>query len=136
MLSTINLHLMQAIRHEIRIYEDIPGFRYETYNKAQFIHKYGITCYIPKEYACIAPSRLLRTLFHKYPNLVTKEIKLISKSTFVSDPPNHPTGRRSRIGDGILLLDSPALLEKLRPYAEDFHFQLSRNFNITLKGGQ
>ena len=46
MLSTVNYHLMQAIRHEIRIYEGEPGFRYETYNKAQFIQKYGITCYL------------------------------------------------------------------------------------------
>ena len=100
------------------------------------MQKYGITCYIPREYACISPSRLLRTLFYKYPNLVTKEIKIISKSTFTSDPPNHPVGKRSRVGDGILLFDSPSLLEKLRPYDDDFLFQLSRNLNITLKGVQ
>ena len=136
MLCTINYGLMQAVRHSIRLYAENPGFRYETYNKSQFVQKFGVTCYVPRDYACISPSRLLRTLFYKYPNLLTKEIRLISKSTFTSDPPGHPAGRRSRIGDGILLFDSPTLIDKLRPYDEDFRFQLSRSFNITLKGGQ
>ena len=136
MLNTINLTLLQAIRHEIRVYGGLQGYCFETYNKAQFVQKYGITCYVPKDYACIAPSRLLRTLFYKYPNLYTKEIRLISKSTFTSDPPGHPTGRRSRIGDGILLFDSPALADKLQHYDEDFRFQLSKSFSLTLKGGQ
>ena len=127
---------MQAVRHEIRIFSGIPGARFETYMKSLFVQKHGLTCYIPKEYACIAPSRLLRTLFFKHPHLTTKEMRLISKATFTDDPPNHPAGKRSRVGDGILLFDSPALLEKLKPYDEDHKFQLSRNFNITLKGGQ
>ena len=136
MLSTVNFRLMQEVRHEIRIFAGVQGSRFETYNKSQFVNKFGITCYVPKDYACISPSRLLRTLFYKYPNLTTKEIRLISKATFTTDPPNHPPGRRSRVGDGILLFDSPALLEKLRPYEEDYRFQLTKSFNITLKGGQ
>ena len=88
MLNSVNQSLMQAVRHEIRVYGGVPGSCFETYNKAQFVNKYGITCYVPKDYACIAPSRLLRTLFYKYPNLFTKEIRLISKSTFKSDPPD------------------------------------------------
>ena len=69
MLSTINFSLMQAVRHAIRTYTGRQGKKYETYSKAKFVQKYGITCYVPRDYACIAPSRLLRTLFFKYQHL-------------------------------------------------------------------
>ena len=80
MMSTININLMPAVRHEIRIYAGIADVRFETYMKSQFMQKHGLTCYIPKDYAYIAPSRLIRTLSYKYPYLTTKEIRLISKS--------------------------------------------------------
>lgn len=42
MLSTVNLQVMAEVRHEIRVYEDIEGLRFETYNKSLFIKRYGI----------------------------------------------------------------------------------------------
>ena len=46
-----------------------------------------------------------------------------------------PEGKRSRVGDRILLFDSPMLTAKLRPYDEDKQFFLNKGFSVTLKGG-
>ena len=51
MLSTVNLPVMEEVRHEIRKYHDIVGMRFETYNKTLFIKRYGISMYLPKEQA-------------------------------------------------------------------------------------
>ena len=65
MLSTLNLKLMEEIRHEIR-----KGYRLETFNKSQFVRRYGISMYVPKEHANLTPLRLLRSLFYKNPNIL------------------------------------------------------------------
>ena len=51
MLSTLNIGLMEQIRNKIRLYDKHRGFRLETYSKSQFVKKYGISMYIPKESA-------------------------------------------------------------------------------------
>ena len=70
----------------------------------------------------------------KYPELYTRNIILLSRSTFTSDPPDMNPEKRSRI-DQILLFDSPTLAEKLRPFPEDKKFFLNKGFSVTLKGG-
>ena len=52
-----------------------------------------------------------------------------------SDPPEKDPAKRSRIGDRIMLFDSPTLAEKLRPFPEDKKFYLNHGFSVTLKGG-
>ena len=137
LLSTVNVELMQQIRHEVRIYDKAPGYRYETYSKARFIHQSGISIYVPSDHALYKPERILRTLFMNYKSLFTKDITLISTTTFEDDPPGYDprSGKRSRIGDKIILLDSPDLADKLKTHSEDERFHLNHNFTISLKGG-
>ena len=119
----------------IRTYTAHPGYALETYNKAQFVKRYGISMYVPKENANLTPLRLLRSLFYKNQTLRTKKVKFLCKTVFDSDPPMHPKGKRSRVGDAIFLFDSPELAEKLRPFREDQQFYFYRGFSVTLKGG-
>ena len=135
MLCTINYRLFNEVRHHIRLYDGIPGFRIETYEKAEFVKKYGLTMYVPKDNANLSPTTLIRTLMFKYKELYTKDIVLLSRATFTTDHPDKKPDARSRIGDRILLFDSPSLAEKLRPYPEDKKFMLNRGFSVTIKGG-
>ena len=135
MLSTINYPLFNAVRHHIRAYTHIEGFRVETYEKAEFVKKYGLTMYIPRDNANLCPAKLIRALMFKYPELYTKDITILSRATFTSDPPDKDPAKRSRIGDRIFLFDSPSLAEKLRPFPEDKKFFLNRGFSVTIKGG-
>ena len=91
--------------------------------------------YVPRDNANLCPSKLIRALMFKYPELYTKEIVLLSRATFTSDPPDADPQKRSRIGDRILLFDSPSLAEKLRPFPEEKKFFLNRGFSVTIKGG-
>ena len=134
MLSTVNLALMNQIRHEIHLYTGYPGFRFETYNKLRFIKRYGISLYLPRENAGYKFRTIGRTLFYKYPDLKSA-IEIISEATFTDNHPDWTPDRRSRIGDKIYLLDSPALAKKLQKYPEDFKFHLSEGFSVTLCGG-
>ena len=136
MMSTVNFQLMSAARHAIRLYQGHPGYRLETYSKSQFVQKYGLTIYVTRENANLRPVRLLRSLFYKNPSLHTPTIKFLCKSTFESDHPDKPPGRRSRIGDAIFLFDSPELAEKLKDYDEDYRFAISNSANVTIKGGK
>ena len=134
-MSTVNLQLMSAARHAIRLYQGHPGYRLETYSKAQFVQKFGLTIYVTRENAKLRPVRLLRSLFFKNPQLHTPKIKFLCKSTFEADHPDKPPGRRSRIGDAIFLFDSPDLAEKLKDYDEEHRFPISNSANVTIKGG-
>ena len=87
MLSTINLPLMEQVRHAIRTYEGHQGNKFESYAKSSFVKKYGITMYIPANQAGFKDTRLLRTIAFKYPALRCK-MRIIHKSTFLTDPPN------------------------------------------------
>ena len=80
--------------------------------------------------------RLIRSLFYKNPQLHTPTIKFLCKSTFESDHPDKPPGRRSHIGDAIFLFDSPDLADKLKGYDEDHRFPISNSANVTIKGGK
>ena len=135
MLSTVNYPLFNAVRHHIRAYTGIEGYRVETYEKAEFVKKYGLTMYIPRDNANLCPAKLIRALMFKYPELYTKDITILSRATITSNPPDMDPSKRSRIGDRILLLDSPSLAEKLRPFPEDKKFFLNRGFSVTIKGG-
>ena len=59
----------------------------------------------------------------------------VHASTFTDNPPNHPPGKRSRIGDTIVLLDGQALYDSLRDFPEDFKFFVNDGFSVTLRGG-
>ena len=91
--------------------------------------------YVPRDNANLCPSKLIRALMFKYPELYTKDIVLLSRATFTSDPPDMDPKKRTRVGDRILLFDSPSLAEKLRPFPEEKKFFLNRGFSVTLKGG-
>ena len=39
MLSTVNFRLFNEVRHAIRTYQTIPGYKIETYEKAEFVKK-------------------------------------------------------------------------------------------------
>ena len=62
-------------------------------------------------------------------------MRIIHQTKFLDDPPNHPPGKRSRIGDTIVLLDGPDLLQRVQAFPEDFKFFLNEGFSVTLKGG-
>ena len=135
MLSTLNYDLFKRIRHAIRVYTGLEGYKIETYEKAEFVKRYGLTMYVPRDNANLTAGQLIRTLFFKYPELYTNQIVLISRATFDTDPPDKPEGKRSRVGDRILLFDSPTLTDKLRPFDENKQFFLNKGFSVTLKGG-
>ena len=131
----MNLPLMEEARHAIRMFSGHPGYKLETYNKSQFVKKYGISMYVPRENANLPPQRLIRSLFYKNPTLRTKKITFLCKTIFESDPPGHPVGRRSRVGDAIFLFDSPELANNLYPFQESHQFYFNNGFSVTLKGG-
>ena len=134
-MCTINYRLFNEVRHHIRTYDGINNFRIETYEKAEFVKKYGLTMYVPRDNASLSPTTLIRTLMFKYRDLYTKDIVLLSRATFKTDHPDKKPEARSRIGDRILLFDSPSLAEKLQKYPEDKKFLLNRGFSVTIKGG-
>ena len=72
---------------------------------------------------------------YKNKDLRVKTFTHVMTTTFDSDPPNMPTGKRSRIGDCIMLFDSQELATKLQPYPEDHRFHINPGFTLTLKGG-
>ena len=45
MLCTLNYRLFKEVRHEIRLYTGIENHRIETYEKSEFVKKYGLTMY-------------------------------------------------------------------------------------------
>ena len=70
----------------------------------------------------------------KYPALRCK-LRIVHASTFTDNPPNHPPGKRSRIGDTIVLLDRQDLYDRLKDFSEDFRFFVNDGFSVTLRGG-
>ena len=90
--------------------------------------------FVPANNASVRPARILRTLAFKYPALRCK-MRVVHKSTFTDDPPNPPPGKRSRIGDVIVLLDGPDLNARLKDFPEDFKFFVNDGFSVTLRGG-
>lgn len=42
---------------------EVEELRFETYNKALFVKKYGISMYIPRAHSGLSAHRLLRVLF-------------------------------------------------------------------------
>ena len=163
MMSTINLKLMEQVeyyetrnypnciikyiptlhsftslppqaRHVIRVCNDFPGMSFETYNKRQFVKRFGITMYVTRDNANLPLKRIMRSLFYKNP-AIKSSFEAIHVSKFVDNAPDYNPARRSRIGDVIYLLDSPSLADKLRAYPEDFKFQCGGGFTVTLKGG-
>lgn len=135
LLSTVNLPIMEQVRHEIRVYREVEGMQFETYNKALFVKRYGISMYVPKEHAGLSANRILRAVFYKHRDIYTRNVTLLSKHRFKTNPPGYQISQRSRIGDAIFLFNSPELASKLKNYDEDYRFTVSRGFNITLKGG-
>ena len=125
---------MCKVRHAVRCYDKVAGFKFETYAKTAFVKKYGITMYIPSSNASIRPERIMRTLAYRYPALRCK-MRVVHKSIFTDNAPNHPPGKRSRIGDMIVLLDGPDLNERLKDFSEDFKFFVNDGFSVTLRGG-
>ena len=91
--------------------------------------------YVPKQHAGLSAQRILRAVFYKHKDIYTRNVRLLSKHRFESNALGYQIGQRSRIGDDILLFDSPELAEKLKGYDEDFRFTVSKGFNVTLKGG-
>ena len=65
MLSTVNLPLMNLVRHHIRLCRDFDGLAFETYNKRQFVKRFGISMYVTKENAAIPFKRLIRNLMYR-----------------------------------------------------------------------
>ena len=108
MMSTLIDGVFKEIRHTIRVYGDLLGYLVETYEKAEFVKKYGLTMYGPSDNANLTAGQLLRTLFYKYPELYTPDIILLCKITFDSNLPDKPKEKRSRIGDRILFFFNPA----------------------------
>ena len=90
--------------------------------------------YITANQAGLKDARIFCTIAFKYPALRYK-MRIIHKSTFLTDPPNHPPGKRSRIGDSILLLDGEELNERIAQFPEDFKFFINDGFSVTLRGG-
>ena len=127
-------NLPPQARHLIRVCRDFPEFSFETYNKRQFVKRFGITMYVTRDNANLPLKRIMRSVFYKHPDLKSA-FEAIHVSKFVDNPPDFNPSRRSRIGDIIYLLDSPTLADKLRHYPEDFKFQCGGGFTVTLKGG-
>ena len=61
MMLTLDYDLFKQIRHAIRVYTGMSGYRIETYEKAEFVKKCGLTMYVHN--ANLSAGQLLRTLF-------------------------------------------------------------------------
>ena len=118
----------------IGVCTDFPGLALETYNKRQFVKRFGITMYVTRDNANLPLKCVMRSIFYKHPD-IKSSFEAIHVSKFVDNPPGFNPSRRSRIGNVIYLLDSPYLADKLRAYPEDFKFQCGGGFTVTLKGG-
>ena len=121
-ITYLKLSLLSQARHVIRVCSDVPNMAFETYNKRQFVKRFGITMYVTKDNANLPLKRIMRSLFYKNP-AIKSSFEAIHVSRFIDNPPDYNPARRSRIGDVIYLLDSPALADKLRAFPEDFKFQ-------------
>ena len=132
--TSYNFTLPLQARHLIRVCHDFPGKSFETYNKRQFVKRFGITMYVTRDNANLPLKRIMRSVFYKHPDLKCA-FEAIHVSRFLDNPPGFNPSKHSRIGNIIYLLDSPALADKLRNYPEDFKFQCGGGFTVTLKGG-
>ena len=71
--------------------------------------------YVPKEHS----SPPIESKGHSFINTEitdTRNIKLLSKHQFETNSPGYQLGQQSRIGDAILLFNSPELADKLKGY--------------------
>ena len=133
-ISNYYLPFYLQARHVIRTCTTFDGKAFQTYNKRQFVKRFGITMYVTKDNANLPIKRIMRSLFYKNP-AIKSAFEAIHVSRFTDNPPGFNPARRSRIGDVIYLLDSPTLADKLRAYPEDYKFQCGGGFTVTLKGG-
>ena len=70
-----------------------------------------------------------------FPQL-NKPYTIIQTSKFTTEGPGHIPGRRSRIGDLIVLIEgSKEFMRGLREFHEDHKFRLSGGLQIIIKGG-
>ena len=78
--------------------------------------------YVTRDNANLPLKIIMRSIFYKHPEIKCS-FEAIHVSRFIDNPPRFDSSRRSRIGDVIYLLDSPALADKLRAFPEDLKFQ-------------
>ena len=135
LLNTKNFTVFQMVRNKIRSYAGVPGYGFDTYERSHFVTQHGISVYIPAQYSKMSIALIFGIIGKNYPQLC-QPYRILQTSTFTSEGPNHVPGRRSRVGDMIVLIQgSKEFLEGLRPFPEDFRFKLSPAWSLTLKGG-
>ena len=78
--------LTQQARHMIRVCTDFDGLAFETYNKRQFVKRFGITMYVTRDNANLPLKRLMRSIFYKHPDLKSS-FEAIHVSRFLDNPP-------------------------------------------------
>ena len=109
---------------------------FDTYEKSQFVAQHGCTIYLPEQYAKMPVTLLMSILGKKYP-ILRRPYKILQTSVFTSEGPGYIPGRRSRIGDMILLIEgSKKFMAGLETFNEDHRFRLSGNWRIQIRGGK
>ena len=109
-LNTINMRVFEHLRKEIREFSAVEGFTFETYSKLDYMSACGLTTYIPKSHKCYLPRAFMRFLFEKYPDLCSS-YAIPFFHVFTEDHSNKIPGKRSRIGDSIVLLTGETLMD-------------------------
>ena len=78
---------------------------------------------------------IMGILAKKYPQL-SHNYKILQTSRFTTEGRNHIPGRRSRVGDMIVLMEaSKEFISALKTFPEDFPFRMSGGWWMTNKGG-
>ena len=75
-------------------------------------------------------------MIQKYQPQLRKKFNVLSASTYTSEGPGYKPGRRSRIGDMIVIVEgSKDFMEALRGFPEEFRFKVSPTWRLTIRGG-
>ena len=128
--------MFQLVRQKIREYRGVSGWSFNTYEKATFIKNYTVTMYVPSQYGGMHLALIMGIICKKHPKL-KKPYKVLKTSRFTTEGPGPVKGRRSRIGDTIVLLEgSKEFMEELATFPEEFRFFVSYSWKMTIRGGK
>ena len=133
-LCTLNMPVFNLVRTCIRTFEGIEGYSFESYSKIAFMKQNALTIYVPRKYKWAVYIPLMRKLFDNYPQLISDYNHLYTM-TFNADRDDLAPGRRSRIGDKIIVIGGAGIMSKIQAFPDNFVFHIMERWKITIKGG-
>ena len=134
-LNTKNYTVFQLVRKRIRDFNGIEGIAFDTYEKAAFVARHGVTIYVPSQYKQMPLQLIIGVIQKNHPQL-NHPYKILEKSIFTSEGPGFKGGR-SRIGDQIVLIEgSQPFMDALSKFPSRFPFEVSKTWRLTIRGGR